>query len=678
MNRTQKRVAAKRERQAASGPAAAEPLHQQGLVAYRAGRLAEAAELIGRAIGLDGRNADYCCNLGVIQRAAGKAEAALIQFERAVALEPRHALALGNMGNTLAQLGRLAEAAARYRAALALMPQNPAIENNLGNVLRQSGAAEDAIASYERAIALVPDYAEALGNLGSLLVSLGRTDAAIVHLERALALRPADAAAHANLGSALCHRREYRRAEAQYRAAVEVAPNFAVAHSGLGDVLWHLGLPEAAVESYRQALRLRPDDPATLSALLFLRNYASDTPPAEMTALARAYGEMVCRGVVLADRHPNLPDPERRVRVGLVSGDLRAHAVSRFLSDVLTPLRGERLELFAYPTSVLRDQISADLAGMVDHWRDVARLDDDALCAAIRADGIDILVDLSGHTQFNRLPAFACRPAPVQVTWLGYSGTTGLGAIDYILGDRWVTPESEAAHLAETAWRLPASYLCFAPPALPVAVGPLPAGAQGPLTFGCFNNLSKLSQLTIAAWARILHSVPDSRLLLKHQALADSVVAAETLARFTAEGVEAGRVALKGRDPTPEAHLQSYNLIDIALDPFPYNGTTTTVEAMWMGVPVLAIAGDRFIAHVGESILNTVGLGDWVAADIDTYVARAAAFAADRHGLAALRRTLRQQVLASPLCDAPRFARDLEAAFRGMWRVWCARQRPHL
>jgi protein O-GlcNAc transferase len=673
MNRAQRRGAAKGSRQGTDVRAAADALHRQGLAAYQARRHAEAAELIGRAIRAGGENADYLCNLGVVLKAGGRSDAALEQFERAIMLDPRHVLALGNRGNLLAQLGRLPEAAGSYRAALVVASNSPGVENNLGNVLRQSGQADEAAAAYRRAIDLAPGYIEALGNLGSLLTSVGRFDEAIDYLQRALALRPDDLAAHANLGSALSFRRDYAGAERHYRAAIASDADFAVAHAGLGDVLGKLGRTEAAAESYQAALKLKPDDPATLSALLFLRNYSSDANPAEMTATARAYGDVVGRGIPAPQPYANDPDPERRLRIGLVSGDFRAHAVSSFLRGVLPALWGGRLDLFAYATSALRDQATETLAGMVGHWRDAAGLDNEALAATIRADAIDILIDLSGHTMFNRLPVFARRPAPVQVTWLGYSGTTGLGAIDYILGDRWVTPDSEVAQLAETPWRLPDSYLCFAPPALPVEVGPAPADDGGPITFGSFNNINKLSELTIAAWARVLGDVPESRLLLKHRMLEDADIATGLCARFTAHGIRAERLLLKGRDPTAEAHLRSYDLVDIALDPFPYNGTTTTVEALWMGVPVLGLKGERFIAHVGESILHTAGLGDWVTSDADAYVAKATAFAADRRALAALRQDLRPQLLASPLCDAPRFARHLETAFHAMWKLWCAR-----
>ena len=674
MNRRHQRASAKGARPVETGRAGAEALHQRGIAAHRAGRDAEAVQLIARAIREGGENADYLCNLGVVQRAGGNPAAALKSIERALELDPRHVLALGNRGNLLAQFGRLDEAAASYRAALAVTPQNPGIENNLGNVLRQLGNTDEAVDAYRRAIALAPGYVEALSNLGSLLIRAGELDAAVSHLEQALALQPRHAPAHANLGSALAMRREYRQAEGHYRAAITIAPKLPVAHSGLGDVLRHIGLPAAAAESYRAALRLAPADPATLSALLFLSNYASDLTAAQMAQMARAYGEVVSRGIVAETRHANVPDPERRLRVGLVSGDLRAHAVSSFLLKVLPVLGTDRLELFAYATSPLKDATTDALRQWIGHWREAAALSDGELCAAIAADGIDVLVDLSGHTMFNRLPVFARRPAPVQLTWLGYSGTTGLGAIDYVLGDRWVTPEAEAARLAETPWRLPHSYLCFTPPAAAVPVGPLPAGVDGPITFGSFNNLSKVSDLTVEVWAGVLAAVPGSRLLLKHRALEDSAVAAETAARFATHGVSENRLLLRGRDPRAEQHLAAYNLVDIALDPFPYNGTTTTVEALWMGVPVLSLRGDRFIAHVGESILNTIGLGDWVAGDAAGYVAKTAAFAAGRQALAALRQGLRQRLLASPLCDSSGFARDLEDAFRGMWKAWCARR----
>jgi predicted O-linked N-acetylglucosamine transferase (SPINDLY family) len=304
-------------------------------------------------------------------------------------------------------------------------------------------------------------------------------------------------------------------------------------------------------------------------------------------------------------------------------------------------------------------------------WKSLVGLSDDRAAHRVREDAIDILVDLSGHTAHNRLRLFARKPAPVQVTWLGYPATTGLQAMDYILCDRYVAPANESDHFVEKPWYLPNTYLCLTPPQDEIAVGALPALTKGRVTFGCFNNLTKMNDAVVALWAQVLHAVPGSRLFLKTNQLNDPSLQRATLSRFADRGIAADRLTLEGASSHAD-YLATYNRVDIALDPFPFTGGTTSVEGLWMGVPVITKRGDRFIAHQGESILHNVGLPDWIAADNEAYVAIAVARAADLSGLATLRAKLRSRLLASPLCDAPLFARNLEAAFRGMWQAYCS------
>jgi protein O-GlcNAc transferase len=313
----------------------------------------------------------------------------------------------------------------------------------------------------------------------------------------------------------------------------------------------------------------------------------------------------------------------------------------------------------------------------VHQWRDasIAKLNDEALANLIRTDGIDILIDLAGHTAKNRLPVFAWKPAPVQVSWLGYLGTTGLDAMDYVLADAWALPAGEEDQFTETPWRMPETYICFSPPDLPVEVGPLPALEKGNITFGCFNNLNKINDQVAACWARLLQLVPGARLYLKTKNLGTAAMREKLVARFAGLGIAPERLILEGEFASHEAHFQAYHQVDMALDPFPYPGITTTVEALWMGVPVLSMRGQRFISHQGETILNNVGMPEWIAADEDAYVAKAAAFASDTQALAVLRAGLRERLLASPLCDAPRFAHNFEDAMRGMWQKWCGQQK---
>ena len=654
-------------------PRNADALHLSGLAALRRGRAEEAVTMIARAIAFNPREASFRSNLAVALKAAGRRDDAIAALRQAIEIAPGHVQAHVNLGNTLREAGELEAAGDAYRRALALAPDAAAVLNNLGNVERELGRLDEAIAILGRAVAAAPHYAEALNNLGSAEVARGRHEDAVLHLNQAIALRPNDGAAWMNLGSALSHLARYGEAAAAYERAVELMPEFVEAHGALGDVLLKRGRVGPAVEIYERALRLKPNAPDILSSLLFTRNYIELDNPLAITEHARRFGRLLPRS---RERPPfaNDPDPDRRLRVGLVSGDLSNHVVGHFLRGVLPNLDTSAVELFAYATSAVRDEVTDQFRRWLPNWRDAELLKIEQFAGCVRADCIDILVDLSGHTQYNRLPLFALKPAPIQVTWLGYSGTTGIEEIDYILGDARVTPPGEEDQLVETPWRMPDSYLCYTPPAADIAVAPPPALANGPVTFGSFNNILKVSDPAVALWCRMLHAIPTSRLMVKALALGDEGTAEEVRARFLRHGIGPDRLQLLGPARGLHGHLCTYNQVDIALDPFPYNGTTTTAEALWMGVPVLTLKGDRFIGHVGESMLTSAGLSDWIAADEDDFVRRAAAFAADVPGLAALRARQREQVLASPLCDAERFARNLERAFRGMWRKWCAAQ----
>jgi protein O-GlcNAc transferase len=300
-------------------------------------------------------------------------------------------------------------------------------------------------------------------------------------------------------------------------------------------------------------------------------------------------------------------------------------------------------------------------------WKSIHAMDDAAAAALIHADGIHVLLDLAGHTGNTRLPVFAYKPAPVQAAWLGYFATTGVEQMDYLIGDPNVCPLEEESHFTETIWRLPETYLCFTPPDIEVAPNTLPALDKGYVTFGCFNNVGKLTDAVVATWTRILQQIPDSRLILKARQLGDATVCAQLRGRFAAHGVNNDRLILEG--PTSRRdYLLAYQRLDIVLDPFPYPGGTTTVEALWMSVPVLTLRGNTMLSHAGENIMRNVGLPEWIADSETEYIAKAVAFAADRDGLSSLRQRLRQQALKSPMFDAPRFARHFEDALRGMWK----------
>ena len=634
------------------------------------GQLDDAVESYRRALEIKPDFAGALSNLGNVLQDLGQLDDAVASYRRALEVQPDFAKAHSNLGNALQGLGRLDDAVASYRRALKIQPGFAEAHNNLGNILRDLGQLDDAVASCRRALEIKPDFAEAHGNLGNALQDLGQLGDAVASYRRALEIKPDYAKVLCNLGKALQEQGQLDDAVASYRRALEIQPDFAEAHSNLGNTLQSLGQIDAAEASYRRALEIQPDFAEVHSNLLFTRNYLANLPPGMLLADARHFGDIVARQARPYSGWRDLAEPGRKLRVGLVSGDLRAHPVGYFIEGVLTALTSNpsvQLGFFGYPSYSVTDALTERIKACCSGWHSAAGLSDETLARRIRDDGIDILIDLSGHTAHNRLPMFAWKPAPVQASWLGYLGTTGVAAIDYLIADPWVLPESDEVNFTEKIWRLPETYLCFTPPEEDVSVSSLPALANGYITFGSFNNLTKINDAVVALWARVLASVPDSRLFLKTKQLGAASVRQDIAERFAVHGIDSQRLVLEGSVAQRSEHLAAYHKVDIALDPFPYPGITTSVESLWMGVPMLTLAGEHFLSRQGIGLLMNAGLPEWIADNADDYVARAASHACGLQRLASLRNGLRQQVLASPLFDAARFAVHFEEALRGMW-----------
>jgi len=645
----------------------------RGVALLGLGRADEAIAAQETALSLDPNYAEAHANLGLALVELGRRNEAIESYRRAIAQKPDYANAQSYLAHALASTGRLDEALEAARQAVLLRPMSAAAQHTLGGVQMELGQLEEAAESFRKAVQIKPDPI-AYRNLGNVLAGLGRHRDAAAALEAAIAGNADDATAHLALGRVLYDLSTFERAADSFRRAAALQPDDADIQMALGAALLAAGRIEAAEAEWRAALPQAEDQRAIRAALMFASNYRATTTPEEIASDARAYGDSVARRTPVRSTLHNAADPQKRLRIGLVSADFRDHPVAKFLESVVAALARENLELFAYSTGSHSDEVTARFKTIVDHWRPVAFRTGDQLEAAILADGIDILIDLSGHTGGNRLLVFARKPAPVTATWLGYSGTTGIETMDYIIADRFVAPPGSEDQFTESVWRMPDSYLCFGPPADAPDVTPLPALANEFVTFGSFNNLNKINPATLKLWARVLEAVPQSRLVIKNKPLDKTDVADGIRRELVAAGADLSRVDLLGFVKDSGGHLGTYGRIDIGLDPFPYNGTTTTCEALWMGVPVLTPIGDRFIARVGESILNSVGLPDWIAASDEDFVARAVSAASDLHGLAALRAGLRPQMAASPLCDAPRFAHNLEAALREMWTRWCLTQ----
>ncbi len=603
---------------------------------HEAGRLAEAEALYRRILEVAPDHARCLHRLGGLALQTGRCEPALALIGRAIALDDREPVYPNTLGNAWFALGRLAEAEAHYRQALALKPDYAGARYNLGNVLQAQGRPAAALAEFEQVLALSPDHAGTLNNLGATLLDLGRFD----------------------------------ETEARVRQGLAREPERAEGWNTLGRALQELGRLDEAVAQYRHALRLRPDYAEAYSNLLMTLNYLPDLSAARLTAEHKRFGTRM-EPAAGGPPYANVPDPERRLKVGYVSGDFRDHVVGHFVEPLFEAHDRSRVAVYGYSDTLRPDAVTRRLKGQTEVWRDTAGLDPETMAGQIRADGIDILVDLAGHSAFNRLPVFAREPAPLQVTWLGYPATTGLTRMDYRLVDAVTDPPGRADRLAcEALVRLEPGFLCYRAPSAP-EIGPPPVRSNGFVTFGSFNNLNKTNGTVIALWAALLHRIPTARLLLKSRQLACESVRRALLAAFAGHGIGGERLELLGWTAAPADHLETYRRLDLALDPFPYNGTTTTCEALWMGVPVVTLAGDRHAARVGASLLGQLGLDALVAGDQAGYLDLAAALAGNPERLARLRAELRGRMQAAALCDASGFARRIEDAWRIMWRRWC-------
>ena len=585
---------------------------------------------------------------------------------------PLNAFSWNVFGGLLGRIGRSSEALAPMLKAAELSPADAEVCTNLGNVLKDLNRLNEAEASYRRALLIEPDFAGAHDNLGVILQDRGRLNEAEASYRRALQIKPDYAEAYNNLGNILKDRGRLIEAEASYRQALQIKPDYAEAYNNLGNILQDLLRPNEVEACYRRALRVNPNYVNAHSNLLFALSYISQNPGYYFEE-AQRYGRTLTANATARFSSWRNPAHSSCLRVGLVSGDLRQHPVGYFLQSLLENIDPARIELFAYPTHLKEDELTARIKPYFAAWKPLPGKNDEVDAGRIHDDRIQVLIDLSGHTDRNRLPLFAWKPAPIQVSWLGYFASTGVKEIDYLIADPFTLPESEEAHFTEKILRLPETRLCFTAPNVDVSVSPLPALSNGYLTFACFNNLVKINDAVVAVWSRILAALPESRLFLKTKQLKDSSVRQNLIERFAFHGVGADRLILEG--PVPRAdYFRAYHRADITLDPFPYTGGTTSAESLWMGVPILSLAGQSFLSRQGVGMLMNAGLPEWIAADADDYVARALSHASDLPRLAMLRNELRQQVLASPLFDAARFARHFEAALHGIWMQWRNKQ----
>lgn len=599
---------------------------------YQAERLTEAEKICRQVLKTQPEQADAWYLLGLVAQKQGKVDQAQEAAQRAASLYCR-------LGTTCFNKRQLNEAVTHYQKAIALSPTYAEAYNNLGNVYQDLGQGDAAIAAYEQAIAIKPEFGEAHNNLGNMYKRDGRLSEAIAHYEK----------------------------------AVECRPDLAETLNNLGNVFKDQGRMSEAIAAYRQSIEIKPQLLEARSNLLFSLHYDSSHTPEQIFAEHKRWAEQFADPITRqAPPLQNDRTRDRRLRIGYVSPDFNAHPVGFFIGSVLAAHRREVVEVFCYANLLAHDNLTEQLQRFADGWRDIYGMSDEQVAAQIRQDQIDILIDLAGHTAGNRVLVFAHKPAPVQVTYLGYPNTTGLQAIDYRLTDTWADPvgKSDRWH-TESLVRLPRGFLCYQAAQNAPSISPVPSLTQNFVTFGSFNNLSKVTPAVISAWAAILQAMPNSRLIMKYRALTDRATQEYVHKLFEQQEISRDRVQLLGHVNSFAEHLALYSQIDIALDSFPYNGTTTTCEALWMGVPVITIAGQGHAARVGVSILANLGLTDLITTSVAEYVELAKRLASDRERLRYLRANLRYLMSRSPLTDARGFTQVLETAYRQMWQRWC-------
>ncbi|KIL99047.1 TPR domain protein putative component of TonB system [Paramagnetospirillum magnetotacticum MS-1] len=621
--------------QAPQSPEAAKALTNRGVIAQGGGRTDEALDLHGRALALVPGLAEGWCNRGDLFSDLGRWNEAQADFARAAKLSPQLLPAWFNLGNARLQLGEAAAAEVCYRRALELAPHLPVIHAQLARCLDALGRAQEAADAMEAASRLAPGDWRMLTDLGALQQQAGRITAAKESLRSAISLNPAHASAHYNLGNVFYGEGRATEACACWQAAWTM-------DTGLRD----------AASNY-------------LNGLHYLPKMSGE----ETGKIHRQMMERM--GAPTPSGYANTPDPGRVIRVGYVSADLRRHPLGLLMRPVLKGHDPARIFAACYSTRSGDDDITPELRRHAALWRDVAGLDAEALARLIQDDGMDILVDLDGQTAGNRLDLFARKPAPVQISWLGYPFTTGLAAMDYALMDRATVPPEAEGWFSETVLLLPGSRLCYQGAQTPEPQPP-PMLRRGHVTFGSFNNIAKLNGQVVASWARILHRVPGSRLVLKWPHLAWKEVASPLREAFAAQGIDPDRLELRGNSP-PSQLLAEYGDVDIALDPFPYCGAFTSCEALWMGVPVVTLAGPRPFSRQSLALLSAMGLeGDLARFDLAEYEDLAVSLAANLPRLEELRRELRP-AMRRTIGDSAAHLAALEQVFRQVWTAWCVK-----
>lgn len=680
---------------------------QLALADYKAGNLVQAKHQSMKILKVDPDNVDILNLMGVMHFELKNYDSAVKYFEKVIHLKPHFPDALFNLGNAYREKGELDKAAFYYEKTLRLQPNYAGAYNNLGIIYQNKSEFDKAIYYYQKAIGIDYCFADAYYNLGNAYREKKHLDEAIIYYQKALQLRPKMHGAYNNLGSVFLEKQQWDKAIAcyeqalkldpenvmvfvnlggifqtlgkydeailYYKKALDINPDSAIPYNNLGSVFKEKGLPDKAEYYFSKAVKLDPYNLVFSENLLFQMLYNARCGVhdifMEHLRFAEHYEKPLFSSIVT---HINDRIPSRKLKIGYLSPDFRRHSVAYFIEPVLLAHSHEEFEICCYSDVLVPDDVTRRIQGFVDQWKNIAGISNADIVDLIRKDEIDILIDLAGHTVSNRMLVFARKPAPIQVTWIGYPATTGFSTMDYKIVDGYTDPPGKTEQFyTEKLIRLPESFLCYQPDRESPGINDLPALTAGYITFGSFNNFAKVSQECLKLWVKILKAIPGSRLVIKGKALADKSTSRYAMNMFTGEGIPEARIELLGWKTGVREHLEAYNRIDIGLDTFPYNGTTTTCEAMWMGVPVITLAGTAYASRAGVSLLSNIGYSELIAYSADEYVALAAGLANDLNRLQRIRRNLRKEMAQSLLCNAGRFIVNLEHCYREIWKSWC-------
>jgi protein O-GlcNAc transferase len=634
-------------------------LQQLGILLFQSGRAPDAEQLFRRAIAANFRKPEYHYQLALVLQSLGRTDDAIKSLNQAIGLRPSFAEPHNDLGIILLQRKKPEEAILHFKLALAAKHDFAAAQSNLGIALADQARYPEALAAFRRALELRPDHFQSFSNLSNALRLVDEPDQAVAAARRALELRPDYAPAYNNLGNALNDLNDPDAAAAACQKAIDLRPDFSQAWNNLGMALRRLGRTAEAAKHFERAVELAPDEPAIRSNHIFSLYYFQTDLEAivdQTRQWDRRHAQQLRH---LIKPHTSNPDPNRPLRIGYVSADFRDHASAFFLWPLLTHHNRQEFEITCYAQVHSPDSITQRFQSLPLQWRNIAGVSDDQVAEQIRQDQIDILVDLKLHTAENRLGVFARKPAPIQISWLGVPTSPGLSTIDYRLTDRYLEPPGQTNPFPDQPYHLPDCFWCYDPLTTQPPVNDLPALQNGFITFGCLNSFWKLTESTLRHWAAVLDRIPGSRILL---------LTPVGSARQTVHGILGTSRVDFVPNQSRDQYLQTYHRIDLALDTLPYNGHTTTLDSLWMGVPVITQVGLTSVGRAGWSLLNNLGLPELAAHDPSQFIQIAVDWAANLPRLADLRANLRSRLMQSPLADAPRFARSVESAYRDIWR----------